>query len=62
MKIVATIEVKIPDIDEESKGQWDALNALKNNPEEMMNRIWDALDGDGEDFGIHSPHIEEGDI
>ena len=62
MKIVATIEVQIPDIDEESKDQWKAVEALKNNPEKMIEWIYDTLDGDGDYYGIHSPHIEDGEI
>ena len=61
MKIVATIEVPLSLMDEESKSAWNSLEMLKNNPQQMIDLIYDALDG-ALDFGIHSPRIEEGDI
>jgi hypothetical protein len=61
MKIVATIEVQLPDPDEESKGQVGAMEKLKNDPQVMMDWIYSALEGDAP-YGIHSPHLEEGEI
>ena len=61
MKIVATIEVQLGALDEENASHHKALEHLHNHPEEMIEWVYDAIDG-GDNFGIHSPHLEDGDI